>query len=428
MEQLAILGGKKVIEEPFPHQETIGAEEIGAVKDLLEEAAEGRANLSAYRGNYNINLKEPGFYGGPWIQALEEKFRNKFNTPSAIAVNSCTSALHIACGAIGLKPGDEVIVTPWSMSCSTTAPLLWEAIPVFADIDPNTYCLDPKSIESKITNKTKAIIVVDLFGLIADMKEIMEIAEAHNLYVIEDAAQAIGASYNGRFAGTLGHIGCFSFTQGKHLTAGEGGMIVANDPELAFKCQLLRNHSEAVINDMPEYKIPPNFIKKFGFNMRMTEIQAAIIYHQLDKLDRFIEIRTRNVFDIVEGIKDIPVLEAEYIPSSYPKNHVYYVHSLKFKYELGLSRDKFVNAVAAELTGEQGRPDKPMLGCGYIKPLYLFPIFHGDSRYYRGLCPVTEEMWGHKFFLSMYHGLPLEEYHINKIIEAFWKVNNNLTL
>lgn len=440
--KLAINGGKPIVDTPFPHQLTISWQEREAVNNLMIEASNGKANLSSFRGNYNTNLDEPGFYGGPWIQKLENKWSNYFNTQYSIAVNSCTSALQIACGAIGLAPGDEVIVTPWSMSCSATAPLVWNAIPVFADITSTDYCLDPESIEKRITDKTKAIIVVDLFGQPADYEKIIKIAKDYNLYIIEDAAQAVGSMWKGKFAGTIGDIGCFSFTQGKHLTAGEGGMIVTNNSDLALRCQMIRNHAEAVANDMGlEYynKVDLCINNMLGFNLRMTEIQAAILYYQLDKLNDFVYKRRYIAAKIYEGIKDIPIIKSTY--NSIDRTHSYYVQPMNYiNNESRIHRNLFVKAITAELTGEKGRPDKPMLGCGYIKPLYLMPLFSnlrlygGTSspwnksqfHYSEGVCPVAERLWKDDLFYCMYHGLPLNEIQIQYVIDAFVKVYENM--
>jgi len=442
---LAINGGQKVRTEPFPAQETIGFEEATAINDFLgmdfvlyhdltTYSLGLKSNpppLSGYRGNYTKY-----FYGGEQVQKFEQEFASKFDSTFAIVVNSCTSALIIACGAIGLKPGDEVIVTPWSMTCSATAPLFYGAVPVFADIEPEYFCLDPDDVERKITKRTKAIIVVDLFGQPYDIR-INEIAKKHNIWVIEDAAQAIGSKCLENYAGTLGDIGCFSFTQGKHLTAGEGGVITTNNPELALKCQLIRNHSEAVVNDMEEKG--DHFLYTYsnlaGYNMRMTELQAVILKEQLKKLDKFIEMRNRNVDGIYNGLLAMPFC----IPA--PRSHCehsYYVQpflwtSLKYKNY----RNKFIQAVIAELTGEEGREDRPMLGCGYIKPIYLMPIFQHMSHwtfntktrshnvYKEGDCPVVEKLWKETFFLSMYHNLPLTDDDIDDIVEAFYKVWEN---
>lgn len=415
MSKLAINGGPKLRTVPFPDQETYGKEERLVVNKLMED----RKLLSNYRGSW-----QPEFWGGEQVRALEDEWSLHFGNKYSLAVNSCTSALQVACGAIGLQSGDEVIVTPWSMSCSATAPLVWGATPVFADIDPNTFCLDPKSVLNKITDKTKAIIVVDLFGH-PFSQQINDIARAHDLYVIEDAAQAPGALRSSKYTGNLADIGCFSFTQGKHMTCGEGGMITTNDEELAFKCALIRNHSEAVLNaktDKEGYIDPLSMRLTPGFNLRMTEINAAIMREQLKKLKRFIQIRQNNVIEIDTQLKGLDFISVVPVANSY--NHSYYVHPFFFNEEkAGVSRDIFINAVKAELTGELSRPDRPMLGCGYIKPLYRMPIFY-DCRIQ---LPVVEDLWKDKFFLSMYHNLSLEREHILDIGNAFHKVSENIS-
>ena len=182
--KLAINGGEPVRKRLFPAQNTTGLEEAVAASRVINSGV-----LSYYRGSWI-----PSFYGGKEVITFERNWSREFCFIETVAVNSCTSALQIACGAIGLKPGDEVIVTPWSMSCSATAPMVWGAIPIFADIELDHFCLNIDSIESKITSKTKAIIVVDLFGQPFNPK-IIELAEKHGLWLIEDAAQAPGATW-----------------------------------------------------------------------------------------------------------------------------------------------------------------------------------------------------------------------------------------
>lgn len=416
MIKLACLGGRKVRNKLFPSQKTIGKEEIKAVTEVMKTKI-----LSGHRGNFTEN-----FWGGKQIRALQKEFAEKFNPNyKALAVNSCTSGLQIACGAIGLKPGDEVIVTPWSMSCSATAPMLYGATPVFCDLEDEHFCIDPDKIEALITRNTKAIIVVDLFGHIYDYEKINKIALKHHLYVIEDAAQAIGAKKNGRYAGTFGHIGCFSFTQGKHLTSGEGGMILTDDPELYMKCALIRNHSEAVINDMQNH--PPYDITNWedfllpGSNLRMTEIQAAIIREQLKKLDNYVEYRKINAKKLKDRIGSIPGIK----PEESKCDNSYYV--LSFHYDenkIGIPRNKFIEAVKAELDFEEGRIDRgiPIVN-GYIKPLYHFPIFKNygfNSDDY----PVTERLQNKELFITLYHGLDLSDDDIEDIYISFYKVYN----
>ena len=198
MENLAINGGEKVRKKLFPAYKYIGEEEKSAVNRVLDSGI-----LSRYLGCWHKD-----FYGGSEVQAFEKEWADYFQVKHAIAVNSCTSGLIVALGAIGISPGDEVVVSPYTMCASVTAPLWYGGIPVFADIEEEYFCLDPRSVEKKITERTKAIIAVDLFGQPYNAEAINTIAKKHNLIVIEDCAQAPGAKYQDKFAGTLG--GCVS--------------------------------------------------------------------------------------------------------------------------------------------------------------------------------------------------------------------------
>ena len=398
----------------FPAQETIGIEEKKAVNEVIDG---GR--LSHFRANCGES-----FYGGPKVQEFEKALENKFNIKHALAVNSCTSSLQIACGAIGLQKGDEVIVTPWSMSCSATAPMIYGATPVFADIEEDYFCLSYESVKAKITDKTKAIIVVDLFGQPFDVR-IMELAEDKGIVVIEDAAQAIGSKYKDQHAGTIGHIGCFSFTQGKHLTCGEGGALVTNDKELYDKCALIRNHAEAVISDsyknsgnLHQYAENKNMI---GFNMRMGEIEASIMIEQLKKLDRFVSMRQENAKKINDGLSKIDFVEI--CKTRKDCTNSYYV--LAFKYHgKEKTRKEYLELVKSELQGEENRIDKGVpIGSGYITPLYHMPLFHKDITTVNKMVnfQTVERLQYTELFLTTLHGLPLTDSDIEDIVEAFAK-------
>ena len=446
MSELAINGGKPVRREFFPSQFDFRENKEDYLKDI-EKILDSNI-LSAYRGNHT-----PNFWGGNYINRLEEEFvdfvkgQHGPENIKALAVNSCTSGLYIACGAIGLKPGDEVIVTPWSMTCSATVPLAYGAIPVFCDIDKDNFCIDPYKISKLITPNTKAIIMVDLFGNIPNYDLIREIAEINHLYIIEDAAQALGASRNGRYAGSFGDIACFSFTQGKHITCGEGGMITTSNPELYTKCAMIRNHAESVCNDMSE-ELQTEYSSLLGLNFRMTEIQAAIILHQLltFKSSKGLSSRLTNTWKISNEIQKIPcfspIVRGDGFQSSY--------YVLPFMYDSikcnGVHRDKFLAAVRAELKEEADRLDRGVpIGGGYIKPLYLFPIFQKKTnwafntldyisdkpgislqQYEEGLCPVCEDLWKNSFCLTLYNGLHLTDHDIKDIGAAFKKVYNNI--
>ena len=223
--------------------------------------------LSRFLGTWHAD-----FYGGPEVQQFEKEWAAVSGTKHGIAVNSCTSALYAAVGAVGAGPGDEVIVSPYTMIASATAAVIFNAVPIFADIDPRTYTLSAETIAPRITPRTKAIIVVHIFGQSADMDPIMELANRHGIKVIEDCAQAPFAMYKGRPVGSLGHIGAFSLNYHKHIHTGEGGMCTTDDDNLAERLQLIRNHAEAVV----AAKGTSNLVNMVGFNFRLGEIEAAI--------------------------------------------------------------------------------------------------------------------------------------------------------
>jgi perosamine synthetase len=424
MSVLAIKGGEPITKEPFPSQADLYKDGlIEGIKQCFENKL-----LTGYQANVS------NFYGGPFIQELEEKFMEMFGTGHAIACNSCTSALHIACMAIGLRPGDEVIVSPYTMTCSATAPMLCGAKPVFVDIEPDFYCLDPEKVEDAITEKTKAIIVVDIFGQPHDVVRIKDIAERHNLRIIEDAAQAIGSKFRDGYAGTFGDIGCFSFNQGKHISSGEGGMIATDDEELAFKCRLLMNHAESVVNDAGCSNLPeafpikemiekyPEVTKMWGFNMRMTELIAAITVGHLEAFPIIMKQRLTNVRLLNGALEEIPPI----IPSQIRPNctHTHYVQSFLWdkSFSDGIDRDDFINAVKVELTPIAGREREGVpISCGYIKPLYDFPIFQDEANF----LPVVERLWTDDLFLMRFCAPPNNPNTCNLVIDAFFKVWEN---
>jgi len=431
MSKLALYGGTPIRTKLFNPQPSIGVEEIAAVTKFITKED---VLLSGFRGN-----NTDAFWGGPQVRKFEADLGKYLDCSQVLAVNSCTSALHIACGAIGLKPGDQVIVTPWSMSCSATAPMVYGAIPVFADIEKDFFCLDPESVESKITDRTKAIIVVDLFGLPYDVERINAIAEKHNLYVIEDAAQALGSEYNGKKSGTLGHIGCFSFTQGKHLTCGEGGAIVTADKDLYLKCASLRNHVEAHTNGMTDLQLVKYCgVSMAGYNMRMTELNAVIMQEQLKKLNKYIDDRGDNAYYLYDYIcNKIPFIKNNNFRKGL-YTHSYYCQAFHYDNNLfdGIHRNKFIEAVKAELVGDRQRIDRGVpISNGYITPLYKFPVFQKNlhwtlqqhkTDYTKVFLPVAEELHDNELFISLYHGLDLDLDDLNDIVNAFTKVADNM--
>ncbi|MCK5342265.1 MAG: DegT/DnrJ/EryC1/StrS family aminotransferase, partial [Candidatus Heimdallarchaeota archaeon] len=376
------------------------------------------------------------FYGGPEVQVFEKEWADYFDVKHAIAVNSCTSGLYCAIGASGVGPGDEVIVSPYTMSASATSVIIFNAVPVFADIEPDYFCLDPASVESKITERTKAIVVVDIFGQPYDADAINEIAEKYDLIVIEDCAQAPHAKYKGKWAGTLGDIGVYSLNYHKHIHTGEGGVVVTDDDELAERVRLIRNHAEAVVGN----KGTPNLVNMVGFNFRMNEIEAAIGRCQLKKLEGLVNKRIENAEYLAKELSNMVGIT----PSSLRKDcvHAYYVQCFKYdENTIGISRDKFIEAVKAELPVTELREGEGVnLSGGYVKPLYLepmyqnliaygekgcpfkCPMYEGIPNYDKGLCTVTEklhekELFGHEFMRPS-----MTKDDLDDVVKAFEKV------
>jgi dTDP-4-amino-4,6-dideoxygalactose transaminase len=382
---------------------SFGSEEKEAVLRVLD-----RGILSGYQGNWS-----DAFYGGPEVRALESEWAEYFGVKHAIAVNSATSGLWAACAAIGLQREllkrdnmgapfshrswneyemPEIICTPWSMTCSASIPLHFGAMPVFADIEPDYYCLDPKSIEERITDRTKAIIVVDIFGQCYDADAINEIAArkgkeyGQKIYVIEDAAQAAGAKYKGKYAGTLGDIGVFSLNVHKPIQCGEGGIVVTNNQELAFKLRLAMNHGEAVINDRILKKFPeplPLSCNIVGMNLRMTELSAAIAREQLKKLENIINIQQE--YARYFNVKVRPECKHSYYryPMLCPENR---------KYKDGIYNiDLTDGSVPRYFDSWNESILYYHLKNHYITPIYKMPLFR-NLGYEDNLCPVCERV------------------------------------
>lgn len=230
---------------------------------------------------------------GPWVRKFETAFAERHDVKYAFAVTSCTTALHLALLALGIKAGDEVIVPAFTWVATANVVVHCGATPIFVDVDPTTYNLDAEAVREAITPRTRAVIVVHLFGLCAEMDRIRELVPSH-IPVIEDAACAAGASWHGRPVGGLGALGCFSLHPRKSITCGEGGVVTTNDTSLAEKVDVLRNHGASVSEETRHrgpkpYELPD--FKVFGFNYRLTDVQAAIACVQLGKLNRFIDER-----------------------------------------------------------------------------------------------------------------------------------------
>lgn len=426
MKKLAINGGKPVREKLFPAYNTITQEEINSALNVLETG-----NLSQFLG-----AQSNDFWGGPKVKEFEKLWSEKFESEYCISMNSATSGLFAAIGACGIGPGDEVIVSPYSMSASAICPMIYGAVPVFADIQEDIFTLCPKSIEKNITKRTKAIVVVHIFGHPADMDPIMKIAKKYNLFVIEDCAQAPLTIYKGKKVGTIGDIGVFSLNYHKHIHTGEGAMVTTNNRELAQKLQLIRNHSENVLENM-EFT---NNLSMFGFNYRLTEIQAAIGITQLKRLEYYIESRIENCNYISNKLKDLPGIISPVVYDNC--KHVFYVHPFKFKKNIvGVDRNIFIKAIAEELPSAELRESTgKLISYGYVKPIYLKSIYQkrdvtkcsfncskyeGEVSYDKGICPITEKMHYEEIFTHEYMRTGMSKNDLDDFINAFEKVYEN---
>ncbi len=419
MDKLALLGGTPLIDKNFKRYNPIGSEELLAAKGVIQSGV-----LSQYLGTWHED-----FYGGPKVREFEEKVSNFFGVKHCITVNSWTSGLVAAVGAIGVQPGDEVIVTPWTMSASATAVLHWNAIPVFADIDQDTFNIDPESIISNISPYTKAIMSVDIFGQSADMDIIMRIAKDHNLKVISDTAQSPAATYKDKFAGTLADVGGFSLNYHKHIHTGEGGLLVTDDDHIAERLQLIRNHAEVVV----EGKGVSDISNMVGHNFRLGEIECAIGIEQLKKLPHLVKSRQELATRLTESLRDLEGLKVPKVLDD--RSHVYYMYGMQLDTDvLGVSRDKIVQALNAE-----GLSISDSYQNIHLLPIYQTKIAFGkdgfpwssdickrEINYKKGICPVAEYLNDKSYMGFGMCVYDLTEQDIDLISATFHKVWNNL--
>lgn len=353
--------------------------------DLVERVIRS-GSLSGFRGSPS------GHAGGTMVKLLEYEFRKYFDIKHALSMNSATACLHAACIACGIGVGDEVIVTPYSFASSATCVLMAGATPVFADIEPDTFCLDPVSVEEHVTWKTKAIIPVHLCGHPANMDAIMDIAERYDLKVIEDAAQSIGATYNGKYAGTIGDCGVFSFNQSKHISTGEGGMLITDDDKIARIVMAVRNHGEVSDPDL-------NII---GYNYRMCEVEAVLALSQFSRLDEMNQHRI-GLCNYISG--KLP--EGLIPPVTHPWcKHVFYTYAVKYD---GTDRDAFQDKLIKKGV---------YFGKGYVKPLHLLPVFNGVM----GDCPVAERMYLDELMVTDIFRYPMTVKDVDKIVKVINEV------
>lgn len=428
--------------KPFHGTCDIAGEEVALVTRVLESR-----NWSSFKGgtegwDVRTCLAIPSaeaathgetairFLGGRFVRDLEAEVARDTGTRFAISANSATSALVMALGAINIEPGDEVLVPCLSFNASATAILVFNAFPVFCEVKPDTLCIDPVDLEAKITQRTRAIMVVHFAGNTADMDAIMAIAQRHKLRVIEDCAQAPGVRYRGRAVGSIGDAGVFSYTETKNITCGEGGMVVTDDTRIAGKCRLIRNHGEGVTDvDWPD----EDLANVIGMNFRLTELQAAVALPQNRALAERNRIRNANWRRLVDGLADHA---AELAPFRLEDGAEFACHVMYWSWR----PTKPGHPDRAELIKRMGRLGVPV-GVAYGRlmhenPLYVRRIAYGKngypwngekptnvalSTYGTGACPRTEAL--NKTLVSFrFINPPNGERDMDDVVAAFRRV------
>ncbi len=327
-------------------------------------------------------LKSGMLAHGDKVEKFQKKFAEYVNTSYGVATSSGTTALHSALVASGISMNDEVITTPFTFAATSNSILYTRAKPVFSDINKDTFNLDPSKIEEKITDKTRAIMPVHLYGQPADMDPIMDIAKEHDLIVIEDAAQAHGAVYKNKKVGSIGDLGCFSFYPTKNMTTGEGGMVTTNSEELSIKAGMVRNHGES---KRYEQSI-------LGYNYRMSNIAAAIGLVQLKYVDEFNNKRIENAKYLTEGLSDVEGITTPQVADDV--KHVFHQYTIKVSSKRNEFRDY--------LTDHK-------IGTGVHYPIVLYEQPYYKSTGFTGDCPNAEECASQVISLPVHPSLTQEE-------------------
>ena len=412
---LAINGGKKVYDGSFPGWPQFNPAVYDKVTDILKS---GKVN----------------YWTGKVGMEFEKAWAKWLGVGHAISVANGTCALHTALASLGVGPGDEVICTSYSFIASSFCALQAGALPVFVDCGTD-HLINPALIEEAITERTKAIVVVHLYGMVADMDPIMEIARKHNLYVVEDCAQCFGGVYKGKKAGTIGNVGCFSFCQSKHFTTGgEGGMVVTNDEDLAWECRSFRDHGydvKAKLNLLEMEGKQLYIHRRVGFNFRMTEMQSQIGLCELERFDDWnLKNRIRNGKMLIAQLKDHPLIKYCPVDTEERQNSFWWAPFVidTDKLKDGIDTKQVIAAIAAEgvpvysvlwpeMYKEQAYTDRKGFGTvGY-------PFNDPRSRnidYTKFNCKMAN--WMTDRTISFFTHPVYDECHVQAMIDAFKKV------
>jgi perosamine synthetase len=353
--------------------------------------------LNGNEKKYLIECIDTGWISseGPFVKEFEEKFSAKVGRKYGIAVCNGSAALDVAVAALGIKEGDEVIMPTFTIISCANAIIRAGAIPVLIDSDPYTWNMDVNQIESRITPKTRAIMVVHIYGLPVDMDPVMRIAKKYGLKIIEDAAEAHGQTYKGKPCGSFGDISAFSFYPNKHVTTGEGGMVVTDDEDLAERCRSLRNLC---------FQANRRFVhEEMGWNFRITNLQAAIGLAQLERLDEFV-IKKKNMGKYyTEKLKDMESIQLPLEKTSYADN-IYWVYGIVLNDQLNFDADKMMKHLAAKNIGT--RP--------FFFPMHEQPVFHKMGLFENESYPVAERISRKGFYVPS--GLTLTEAQMGEVV------------
>ena len=411
--KLAIHGGAKTATEPYPMWPSLSEKGIRKAADVLRS---GQVN----------------YWTGPLGMEFEKKWADWNGARFAISTSNGTSALHTAVSSLGIGPGDEVICPSYSFIASSFFVLQAGALPVFADVGTD-HVLDAGDIEKKITERTKAIIVVHLYGIIADLDPILEIARHRGLFIIEDCAQAHGGEYKGKKAGTVGHAGCFSFCQSKHFTtAGEGGAVITDDEDLAWRCKSFRDHGYDVQKRLNLLELESKLMyihSPVGFNYRMTEVQSAVGLAELERFEFWnLPARRRNGRMIIEALKSHPLVLHTPPDTKERKNAFWWCPLVIDVDKLKCTAKDFVAAINAEGVPaysvqwpEMDKEEAYLLRKGFGEANYPFedpkarPLDYSEVK-----CPTAH--WLTDRTISFFTHPVYEEKHVKWMIEAFHKV------
>ncbi len=368
MSKLAIQGGDPVRTKPFPAWPVFDEREAEAARKTVQSGHWWR-----YSFGEGLDLHEPEGGDPSQVARFQREFADYQGLKYAVACNNGTTALDVLVRALDIGPGDEVIVPGYTYVAGVTCVLQSNAVPIFVDVHPDTYNIDPDKIEEAITDRTAAIVLCHFGGQMADMDRIMAIAEKHDLKVIEDAAHAHGSKWNGKGAGSIGHGGTFSFQNAKNMTAGEGGLICTNDPKIRDRVESLTWSGRR--SGRPWYEF-----YELGWNARMMELQGALLRVQLTRLEEQNKKRRENSKYLTERFKEIEGIEPTVID---PRGEHYSVHIYMVRYNpeafSGLERGTLIDALAAE-----GIP----VFYGYTHPVYKNPMFL-DKQFYTKGCPIS---------------------------------------